>query len=407
MHRQREPANQPDMQSHKTLATLKGLHKVSLKFIDRRLESAYQHHLSARPLEHARIALALGLVFYALFSLLDRYFVPTPDHSTAWLIRVSVLLFGMTVLLFTFHALFRRVGEALIALTGLASAVGLVGIMVHMPANAVAEYYVSLIIVVIWTYLFPGMRFIHGLWANVAIVLTFYAALWRIGYVPEHLIAGSAFFLLSASLLAGMDARARERRRRLRFERANQPPVEAHAPGTLPLHDRLTGLPNRGLLADRLDQAIVVSRRDMRKCAGFYLDLDEFSLANDTYGWDAGDEILQVIGQRLRQAMRESDSIARLEADEFFVVSRDVDSTDAAAAIAGRLLSCVEQSIPLYSGETVKLHAHLGICLFPYPDCTADDIVCRAESALESAKAGGERRYAFAGLEKSAAQRLI
>jgi diguanylate cyclase (GGDEF)-like protein len=220
-------------------------------------------------------------------------------------------------------------------------------------------------------------------------------------------LAGSAYFFAASSVLAAAEAYARERRRRMYFERANRAPRETYTPEPHPLHDRLTGLPNRGLLADRLDQAIVVSRRDAKKCAGFYIDLDDFSAANASLGRDAGDEILQVVGQRLRQMMRESDTIARLEDDKFFIVTRDVDSIDVAKSIADRLLACVEQPVPLYRGSTAELRASIGICLFPYPDCTADDIVYRAEVAVGLAKQGGKHRYAFADPRRPSTQRVV
>ncbi|MEX0957681.1 MAG: GGDEF domain-containing protein [Burkholderiales bacterium] len=386
---------------------LKGVHRLSLKFIDRQLETAYRHYLSARPLRDARLVLGLGLAGYALIGVLDPYFVPDADRSVAWLIRVAVLLFGMVVLLFTFHSLFRSLDQVAIALTGIAAAAGLAGVMNLMPVHAMSQYFASVIIVVFWTYLFPGMRFVHGLWSNAGIVLVFYLSVASIGYIDEQLLSASAIFLLASSVLAGTEAYARERRRRMYYERSNQAPAETPAPGTRLLHDRLTGLPSRVLLADRLDQAIVAARRDSRKCAGMYLDIDDFGTANTLHGRDAGDEMLQILAQRLRETMRESDTVARLDNDDYFVITRDVDPGSGADAIAERLLACVAQPIPLFRGETVRLNAILGICLFPYPDCTADDIVYRAELAVQSARTSGEDRHVYADAENADTRRMV
>jgi diguanylate cyclase (GGDEF)-like protein len=105
--------------------------------------------------------------------------------------------------------------------------------------------------------------------------------------------------------------------------------------------------------------------------------------------------MLQVIAQRLRQTMRESDTVSRLGDDEFFILARGVSTEDAAAAIATRVLSCVEQPMSLLEGGTVRLSVSIGICLFPYPYCTADDIVYRAEVALRAAKQKGKHGYLF------------
>jgi diguanylate cyclase (GGDEF)-like protein len=386
--------------------TRKEIHPVTLNFTDRDLENTYRRDAAGCPRFPARAALGLGLAAYALLGALDPYFIPDAHRSTAWLIRIAALGYGAAVLLFTFHRLFRKLDQVAVALTGPVAAAGLAAVMGLMPTEAVSQYYASLLIVVFWAYLFPGIRFVHGLWANITIIAAFYLASGLFRNVPEPLLAGSAFFLFSASALAGAEAYLRERGARLLFKSARQAGAGIDRPEIRALYDRLTSLPNRDLLADRLDQAIVASRRDGRPCAGFYLDIDDFGKAIESYGRSAGDEMLQIVAQRLRQTMRESDTVARLGEDEFFILARGAGSEDAAETIVARVQSCVDQPVSLSRAKTARLSVSMGICLFPYPYCTPDDIVYRAELALRAAKQAGKHGHAFASPDDSTAERL-
>ena len=364
-----------------------GMHPATLHFADARLEEAYRHALAARPRVGAQLALELGLA------------VDDIDRWSVWLIRFLVVIAGISVLLFTFRSRFRWLDQAAVALTGVVAAGGLVAIMSLMPVAAIAQYYLSVVIVVFWTTLFPGIRFLYGLYANIAIVFVFYGALAFGGDMPEAMVAGSAFFLGSATVLASAEAYFRERRRRHLFEQAYRSADELFGQDVHSLYDRLTALPNRALLADRLDQAIVAARRDRQQCAGLYIDLDDFARLAQSRGRAAAEELLRIVGQRLRQAMRESDTVAYLGDDEYFVLARGVASSEAMASVAARALACIEEPVAGAGLPPVALHASIGVYPFPYPDCTADDIVYRAELAMRAAKRDGKHRYEIAGTD--------
>jgi diguanylate cyclase (GGDEF)-like protein len=382
------------MQPDRSRKSRRDIHPMTLRFRASGLETAYRRDAARRPRVHVRIGLSLLLAFHALLGLLDPYFVPDAHRWIAWVVRSAVLSYGIVVLAITFHPLFRRFDQLPSALTGVATAAGLSAVMLLMPPESASQYLVSVVIVVFWTYFLSGIRFVHGLWANVAIVAACYLAM---GETPVALLASNLFFLISASLVAGTDAYLRERQRRLLFARESRAQAETPRHETRTFHDKQTSLPNRYLLADRLDQAILICRRDGRKCAGFYLDLDNLGQVNTEHGRAAGDEVLQIVAQRLQKAVRESDTVARLDEDEFFVVGRGIDAEDSAITVARRLLSCVDQPVSLLSGTDAQVSVSIGICLFPYPDCTADDIVYRCELGMRSAKAAGKRGYAFAG----------
>jgi diguanylate cyclase (GGDEF)-like protein len=98
----------------------------------------------------------------------------------------------------------------------------------------------------------------------------------------------------------------------------------------------------------------------------------------------------------VRAIVRESDTLARLGGDEFFVLARNIESAEAAVVLARRMIAAMGQSIPLRNGGTVALGASVGICLLPYPECNAHDIIRRADRAMYSVKRAGKSGYAFA-----------
>ena len=104
------------------------------------------------------------------------------------------------------------------------------------------------------------------------------------------------------------------------------------------MHDPLTGLPNRVLLLDRLEAALARIRRHQSFLAVLYLDLDRFKTVNDNLGHDVGDRLLQLVGQRLLQTLRPSDSVARLGGDEFAAILADLHDPGEAMQVAERLL---------------------------------------------------------------------
>jgi len=153
------------------------------------------------------------------------------------------------------------------------------------------------------------------------------------------------------------------------------------------LHDVLTGLPNRTLLADRVQQGLAASRRDGRPLALLLMDLDRFKEVNDTFGHHQGDLVLQEIGRRLHDSLRESDTIARLGGDEFAVL---LPLTGAAAALEATraLLRIVEQPLML-EGRSFEAGASVGIALYPEHGDDAVTLLRRADVAMYAAKRTG------------------
>jgi diguanylate cyclase (GGDEF)-like protein len=153
----------------------------------------------------------------------------------------------------------------------------------------------------------------------------------------------------------------------------------------LALHDALTDLPNRALLADRVEQAIALSARSHHVGAFFVLDLDHFKEVNDTLGHHAGDRLLRDAATRLRAVLRSSDTVARLGGDEFAVLLPQVNGVAGATLVAEEIRSALAVPVEL-EGIDVEVEPSIGIVLFPEHGSTADELFQRADVAMYDAK---------------------
>lgn len=173
-------------------------------------------------------------------------------------------------------------------------------------------------------------------------------------------------------------------------------------------HDALTDLPNPLLLRSRLTHAIGLARRAGKKGAVLYLDLDRFKTVNDSLGHSVGDELLQIVAGRLRNRLREADTLARLGGDEFIVLLEDLADPRAAAEVAQGLIEQLVRPIMLTSGRELYITASIGISLFPDDGESAEQLIQHADAALNEAKNAGRNTYCFytRALTRAANERL-
>jgi len=158
-------------------------------------------------------------------------------------------------------------------------------------------------------------------------------------------------------------------------------------------HDALTGLPNRVLLRERLDEALAHAERGQR-IAVLYLDLDHFKSINDTLGHGVGDELLKEVAARLRGCLRETDTIARLGGDEFAVIQTEIGSPSDVAALAARIRDALTMPYEL-DGHQVPADVSIGISLAPEDTLDPDQLLKNADMALYRSKADGRGTYRF------------
>lgn len=158
-------------------------------------------------------------------------------------------------------------------------------------------------------------------------------------------------------------------------------------------YDSLTGLPNRVLFADRLQQAMALTRRQGGKLAVIYIDLDEFKPVNDAFGHEAGDQLLVEIASRMRAVLREEDTLARLGGDEFVAIVMNVQEDASLQSLLVRLLARVSEPAWVVD-HSVEVSASIGCTLFPQTaDLDGDQLLRQADQAMYQAKQTGRNRY--------------
>lgn len=162
--------------------------------------------------------------------------------------------------------------------------------------------------------------------------------------------------------------------------------------------DTLTGLMNRNQLEHSLDIAMSSALRHQQKFAIFFIDIDHFKYVNDTLGHDAGDELLKIIGERLRNNIRKTDIAARLGGDEFILVLHGADNPAAAAIFAEKILSVILKPITIKEHE-LFITASIGIGFYPTDGINYEGLVKSADLALYKAKELGRNNYQFCTLQ--------
>ncbi len=164
-------------------------------------------------------------------------------------------------------------------------------------------------------------------------------------------------------------------------------------------HDALTGLPNRKLFADRLQQALARTQRRKNRAALLYLDLDGFKRINDTRGHEAGDAVLKETAQRLLGVVRKTDTLARMGGDEFVLLAADLEepAERAVRILAQKCIDIVIQPLSV-DGDTVGVGVSIGIALTQANE-TSDSLLAAADKAMYDAKQRGRGSYVMAAVE--------
>jgi len=178
------------------------------------------------------------------------------------------------------------------------------------------------------------------------------------------------------------------------FERENQRKIAADHIRHLATHDPLTGLPNRTLLLDRLTQAIHGAHRKQHCVGVLFLDLDHFKTINDSLGHDIGDRLLREVAERLRDSVRQEDTLVRQGGDEFILVLPDIVEPGAAGRVAEHLLRALREPFAL-NEHSLHVSASIGISVYPMDSTDPTTLIRYADNAMYHAKEAGRADYAF------------
>ncbi|OIR17760.1 phytochrome-like protein cph2 [mine drainage metagenome] len=172
-------------------------------------------------------------------------------------------------------------------------------------------------------------------------------------------------------------------------------------------YDALTSLPNRVLLADRLSQAMTQAQRRGCLLAVAFLDLDGFKAINDNYGHDVGDQLLVAVASRMKQTLRDGDTLSRIGGDEFVAILLDLADVEASIPMLSRMLAAAAEPIEV-NGDLLQVTASLGVTFYPQvEEIDADQLQRQADQAMYQAKQAGKNRYYIFDAEQDSSVRSL
>ncbi len=213
----------------------------------------------------------------------------------------------------------------------------------------------------------------------------------KLSEIPPHNPLVEMLMLLHTNRSAMDDAR--ELANALKLRRAELEAVNLELAHRA-FHDALTGLPNRLMLRDRLEQAIARARRNQSGLAVLFIDLDRFKAINDTLGHRIGDEVLRGVASRLGSLLRKSDTVAREGGDEFLVLLENIASPEHAATVAAKLLHALAEPY-LVEGRSLHCSGSIGVALYPDDGADAEELIRHADAAMFDSKGEGRNQVHF------------
>ena len=342
-----------------------------------------------------------GIIMVILCWLLYANMEPLNAPITAFLSIAMAALVGAGFLAIVYWATFLQKFKKyhqIIVLAGLLSTMLTVCIKIKFyPDFPISHYLPVLMCITFWMFAISGVSFIY----SIACGLMFYAFVYTAFLTAENVsritIITSFYYMLISYFMGAVISYHKEIQSRKIFLAHKALELEMQHHHHKSIHDMLTQLPNRELLEDRIIQATNMAARTNISCAGIFIDLDNFKSINDRYGHAVGDLYLQEVANRLRDITREADTIARISGDEFFLLLMDIKNEEAALGLAQKIQENLKNEFLL--GNQFKLKgsgASIGICMFPYKNCTPQDIINRADKAMYKVKHLGKNSISVA-----------
>lgn len=381
---------------HNLIAKAK-INRISLSFDESTLDAAFKNHALTQTLIQSRVSIFVGTLMIVAFGFFDHIFVPEAYKSSILVLEVSIILLGIATYVLSYSRFFIDFYQSIIGTVCLTAGLLLITKLAFLPINALEYYYPSVLIFLFWVSAFVPITLATTVVITSITVFVFIVVCKYYLPLPNIDFFNYTLYVLYAFIVGIASRYLLERKNRLLFLREMELDIERESHLFRSLHDSFTGLPNRDLLIDRIQQCINFASRNEQICAGMFIDLDNFKQVNDNYGHDIGDLFLREVAGRLKGCMRESDTLSRIGGDEFFVLARNLPTQKSVETLAKKLLQQLRKDYELT--ENIKLSgfgASIGICIFPYENCTPIDIIRRSDQAMYEVKRAGKSSYAIA-----------
>ena len=352
-----------------------------------------------------RLAMLLVCFLYGVLGLLDPYF-----NEGSIVYSAQQLHFGLVIPLLLATVIVGSIAATKhffmsLAVITTVTAASCHLYLVHM-GGLQSLYVPELYFMVLWIFTIAGFRLWLATPLSVVIIM---AAILNAALLPDQesdVLYAYYFWLFVSFSLAYLGGHLLEYYSKLNFyhnhlligeieeRRAEQEQLQYAA-----THDALTGLPNRMLLNDHLEGFISRAKRANRKMGWIYIDLDHFKELNDTYGHGAGDSLLMIVAQRLRESVRESDTVGRLGGDEFTVLLDGIHSADEALRITENIRLALEVPYDLDIGREYTTSASFGVALYPDHGTDMTTLSKSADEAMYQSKSQGRNRLTLSSAE--------
>lgn len=357
------------------------LDPVSLQFSDKDVENDYQHgntltiSASVKPL----VWMLLPFVMLVCVAELTRLFdTPVQWWTAAWL----AVALGLLGLISTYTPRLVEVGVVCVFVV-----FDMVLLAEVSNDEELLQFLPGLLMVVILTHC-VGLGFRISSASSMALLAS------QMGYVlwtgiDINIYLDAMTFLIPGSMVAAAAGYTMERQRRHLFLRVMMTRAERDHHEAASMHDPLTRLPNRTLLAERFAQSLARCKRQDLSFAVMFIDLDDFKQINDTYDHAAGDEVLKGIARSLQDCVRGEDTVARMGGDEFVVLSEEVRNEPGAVTAAERILQAIARPIKVDDQE-ISVKCSIGVAICPKDGEDLDDLILKADKAMYAAKQDGK-----------------
>lgn len=368
-----------------------GISSLLVKFRNSDLEKDFIAFKLPTLKQEVRAGSIIATLSWILVALMEPLNVP----QSAWFSILIASIAGIGSLVAVYWATFSKAFKTynqLIVMAGVIVTMLAVCIKIKFyPDFPLTHYFPVLMLITMWMFSISGLSFIYGIVCGQLFYLFVYLTLLIDEKTSSVDFVTCIYYMLVSYFLGAVISYYKDVQSRLIFLAHKELELEKQHHQHKSIHDALTKLPNRELLEDRLAQAISFSSRTGVTCAGLFIDLDNFKSINDEYGHLMGDLYLKQAANCLGEVTRDADTIARISGDEFFILMLDIKNEEVALALAQRIQQRLQE--PLVLNDQFKLKgrgASVGICMFPYVNCTPQDIINRADKAMYQVKLLGK-----------------
>lgn len=366
------------------------MHPTTLRFREWTLENDYLQVMRRETAAIVRFGILLVLTVFLLFGMLDLW-TASNYAGLSWTIRAATFVTTAVLFVVSFTRTFEQHRENFMLPFCLLLGLGMTILLSVIPGGDIDQYYAGYILIIVGAYTVLGLRFVKATFVSLAMLGMYLSVELMLHSHAGARPMNNAAFIFSALIISAVGGYIYERQRRLAHFRLRLIERERARSEHSALHDPLTGLPNRRLLMERMHRALARDKRYHTYAAALFIDLDNFKPVNDRYGHDVGDKLLRAVAERLKEVVRDTDTVTRVGGDEFVVLLEDLIEPECAELLKQRILLAFAAPISL-EGEVLRVEMSVGCALDPIDARTPRELLQAADRAMYAMKQRRGRR---------------